>query len=381
MPYMNKRAFIKSGLATAGCFACGLNRSLLSANISVSVAPASADLWKWSREAYHYKVTERGVECTNCPNACTLKRKETSKCRNRINISDKLYSIAYGNPCAVHIDPIEKKPFFHFLPSTRAFSIATAGCNLACLNCQNWEISQKSPKETTNYDLMPARVVDECIINNCESIAYTYSEPTTFYEYVYDTAVIARSKGIRNVYKSNGYINEKPIRMLSKYLDAANIDLKGFTEASYLKLNSGKLAPVLRTLQVLKEEGVWLEITNLVIPSWTDDLTMIKNMCNWMVKNNLDNCPLHFSRFTPLYKLTQLPSTPVSVLQKARNIALSQGMKYVYIGNVPGTDLENTICPKCKKTVIQRKGFVVLSNNLVNGACRFCLTKIAGVWS
>lgn len=378
---MDKRVFIKSVFAAAGCFACGLNRSFSEANNFIAETPAGGDLWKWNHEAYHYKVTERGVECTNCPNGCTLKRKETSKCRNRINIGDKLYSIAYGNPCAVHIDPIEKKPFFHFLPSSRAFSIATAGCNLACLNCQNWEISQKSPRETTNYDLMPAMVVDEALNNNCESIAYTYSEPTTFYEYVYDTAVIARSKGIRNVYKSNGYINEKPIRMLSKYLDAANIDLKGFTEASYLKLNSGKLAPVLRTLQVLKEEGVWLEITNLVIPTWTDNLDMIKNMCNWLVKNNMADCPLHFSRFTPLYKLTQLPSTPVQVLQKARNIALSEGMKYVYVGNVPGTDLENTICPKCRKTVVQRKGFVVTANNLVDGACRFCHQKIAGTWN
>jgi pyruvate formate lyase activating enzyme len=378
---MDKRTFVKSGLAMFGCAVCGLNSRHVSAfNLEVTLPPAG-DLWKWSREAYHYKVTDRGVECTNCPNGCTLKRKETSKCRNRINIGDKLYSIAYGDPCAVHIDPIEKKPLFHFLPTTKAFSIATAGCNLACLNCQNWEISQKSPKETTNYDLMPARVVDECIKSNCESIAYTYSEPTTFYEYVYDTAVIARSKGIKNVYKSNGYINEKPLRMLSKYLDAANIDLKGFTETSYLKLNSGKLAPVLRTLQVLKEEGVWLEITNLVIPTWTDDLNVIKNMCNWMVKDNLDDCPLHFSRFTPMYKLTQLPTTPVSVLQKARDIALSSGMKYVYVGNVPGTDMENTICPKCKKTVIQRKGFVVTANNLVNGACKFCKEKIAGVWS
>jgi len=378
---MDKRVFIKSVFAAAGCFACGLNRSFSEANNFIAETPAGGDLWKWNHEAYHYKVTERGVECTNCPNGCTLKRKETSKCRNRINIGDKLYSIAYGNPCAVHIDPIEKKPFFHFLPLSRAFSIATAGCNLACLSCQNWEISQKSPRETTNYDLMPAMVVDEALNNNCESIAYTYSEPTTFYEYVYDTAVIARSKGIRNVYKSNGYINEKPIRMLSKYLDAANIDLKGFTEASYLKLNSGKLAPVLRTLQVLKEEGVWLEITNLVIPTWTDNLDMIKNMCNWLVKNNMADCPLHFSRFTPLYKLTQLPSTPVQVLQKARNIALSEGMKYVYVGNVPGTDLENTICPKCRKTVVQRKGFVVTANNLVDGACRFCHQKIAGTWN
>jgi pyruvate formate lyase activating enzyme len=321
------------------------------------------------------------VECTNCPNACTLKRKETSKCRNRINVGDKLWSIAYGNPCAVHIDPIEKKPFMHFLPGSWAYSIATAGCNLACLNCQNWEISQKSPKETNNYDLMPDRVVEQCLKNHCESIAYTYSEPTTFYEYVYDTARIARSKGVKNVYKSNGYINEKPLRQLCKYLDAANIDLKGFSENIYLKLNSGKLAPVLRTLQVLKEEGVWLEITNLVIPSWTDNLATIRQMCNWLVKNNLSDCPLHFSRFTPLYKLTQLPSTPVSVLKQARAIALNAGMKYVYIGNIPGSDFENTLCPNCHKLLIERRGFMVYRNLMKAGKCYGCSTPIAGVWN
>jgi len=377
---MERRKFITSGLATAACLLC--RREMLMAGVSGIInLPPENPLWKWSREAYHYKVTPRGVECTNCPNNCTLKRMETSKCRNRINVKDKLYSIAYGNPCAVHIDPIEKKPFYHVLPSSRAFSIATAGCNFACLNCQNWEISQKSPKETVNIDLMPASVVEACLKNNCESIAYTYAEPTVFYEYVYDTARLAKARGIKNVYKSNGYINEQPLRMLCKYLDAANIDLKGFTESTYLKLNAGKLAPVLRTLQVLKEEGVWLEITNLIIPSWTDDMKTIRNMCKWLVANNLDENPLHFSRFSPLHKLTQLPSTPLLTLQKARETALSEGMKYVYIGNVPGVDCEDTICPKCSKNVVERKGFRVIQNNIVNGKCKFCGQKIAGVWT
>ena len=377
---MERRKFITSGLATAACLLC--RREMLMAGVSGIInLPPENPLWKWSREAYHYKITPRGVECTNCPNNCTLKRMETSKCLNRINVKDKLYSIAYGNPCAVHIDPIEKKPFYHVLPSSRAFSIATAGCNFACLNCQNWEISQKSPKETVNIDLMPASVVEACLKNNCESIAYTYAEPTVFYEYVYDTARLAKASGIKNVYKSNGYINEQPLRMLCKYLDAANIDLKGFTESTYLKLNAGKLAPVLRTLQVLKEEGVWLEITNLIIPSWTDDMKTIRNMCKWLVTNNLDEYPLHFSRFSPLHKLTQLPSTPLLTLQKARETALSEGMKYVYIGNVPGANLEDTICPKCSKNVVERKGFRVIQNNIVNGKCKFCGQKIAGVWT
>jgi len=376
---LKRRTFIVSGLASAACLLCR-NEMLLAGAEGFSGAVPLNPLWKWSREAYHYKVTARGVECINCPNQCTLKRMETSKCRNRINVKDKLYSIAYGNPCAVHVDPIEKKPFFHFLPSTRAFSIATAGCNFACLNCQNWEISQKSPKETTNFDLMPEAVVDACKKNGCQSIAYTYSEPTVFYEYVYDTAVLARATGIKNVYKSNGYINEPPLRMLCKYLDAANIDLKAFSERTYLKLNSGKLAPVLRTLQVLKEEGVWLEITNLVIPSWTDDLNTIQEMCKWLVANGLNESPLHFSRFSPLHKLTQLPATPALTLRKARDIALAAGMKYVYVGNLPGTDLEDTVCPKCRKIVVERKGFQVLQKNITNGNCRFCGQRISGVW-
>jgi len=380
---MKKRDFIKAGIAGMGyaaCLQCG--GRLFASGLPVnSESRASTELWKWSHEAYHYIVTDRGVKCTNCPNGCTLKREETSKCRSRTNVGDKLYSIAYGNPCAVHIDPIEKKPFLHFLPSSKAYSIAAAGCNFACLNCQNWEISQKSPKETQNYDLMPERVVEECIKNSCESIAYTYSEPTTFYEYVHDTARIARSEGIKNVYKSNGYINEKPLRQLCKYLDAANIDLKGFSDSTYQKLNSGRLAPVLRSLQVLKEEGVWLEITNLVIPAWTDDLTLIRNMCEWLVKNKLDSCPLHFSRFSPLYKLIHLPSTPASILKQARAIALASGMKYVYIGNIPGTDMENTICPRCKKTIVERIGFRVIENRVKKGKCSYCGYLIAGVWS
>ena len=380
---MNKRDFIKTGIAAMGCAACAFYRTdLLAAGFGrLQSPPPAGDLWKWSHEAYHYTVTPEGVHCTNCPNGCTLDRNETSRCRSRVNYQGKLYSIAYGNPCAVHIDPIEKKPLLHFLPSSRAYSIATAGCNLACLNCQNWEISQRSPRETTNFDLMPAQVVEECRKNGCESIAYTYSEPTTFYEYVHDTARLARTAGIKNVYKSNGYINEKPLRQLCKYLDAANIDLKGFTDSSYRKLNSGMLAPVLRSLKVLKEEGVWLEITNPVIPSWTDDLPTIRQMCNWLVTNNLDDCPLHFSRFSPLYKLTQLPATPLAILQKAREIALETGMKYVYVGNVPEAELENTYCPKCKKLLVKRKGFRVMENLLKNGKCSYCGSPVAGIWN
>ena len=298
-----------------------------------------------------------------------------------MNHNDKLYSIAYGNPCAVHIDPIEKKPLLHFLQQSRAYSIATAGCNFACLNCQNWEISQIGPKKTTNIDLMPDKVVEECIKNNCPSIAYTYSEPISFYEYVSDTAKLAKAKNIKNVFISNGYINEEPLNQLAPYLDAANINLKSFSDSIYLKLNAGKLQPVLNTLKTLKAHKVWLEITNLVIPSWTDDFEMIKRMSEWLVENGFAEYPLHFNRFFPLYKLTQLPATPIGTLLKAKEIAERAGCKYVYVGNIPEIGTENTFCPKCKKMVIERKGYAIHSMNVEKGKCKFCDYPINGVWA
>ena len=370
-------------LATGGC-ALGLGRlnsyaELLGVHEEVSTRPE--DLWKWSKEALFYLKTDGGLLCQKCPHGCVLQNNDVGKCRNRVNHGGTMYSIAYGNPCAVHIDPIEKKPLFHFLPSSRAFSIAAAGCNLRCLNCQNWQISQFSPTETVNFDLMPPNVVEQCLSSHCESIAYTYSDPTTFYEYAYDTAKLAHAEKIRNVWKSAGYINEKPLRHLCKVIDAANIDLKSFDNDIYWRLNEATLSPVLRTLQVFKEENVWLEITNLVIPGWTDNLDMIRKMCDWLCKNNLQDCPLHFSRFTPMYKLNQLPTTPVSVLEKAREAALESGVRYVYIGNVPGHTAENTYCHKCKRMLLERRGFNILSNNIVKDKCKFCGEHIPGVWS
>jgi pyruvate formate lyase activating enzyme len=378
----SKREFLKCGLMGLGGLFCLPCRNLAGMENFAAVRDKSGtDLWKWSKEAMFYSETARGVRCQICPNECTLKLDELSDCRNRINKNGKLYTIAYGNPCAVHVDPIEKKPLYHFMPGTRAFSIATAGCNLACLNCQNWSISQVSPQETRNYDLMPAKVVEECLGNSCQSIAYTYSEPITFFEYTTDTAKIARAKGIKNVLVSAGYINEEPLRYLCKYIDAANIDLKSFKDSIYLKLNAGNLQTILNTLKIIKEEGVWLEITNLIVPSWTDDLDMIKEMCDWLYNNDLYEYPVHFSRFHPMYKLTHLPPTPLSTLEKAREIALSAGIKFVYIGNVPGTSASNTHCPKCKKMIIERRGYRIVSNHITNNKCEFCGETIPGVWN
>lgn len=379
---INKRTFLKKGLAgIGGIVLCknGFCTSPVNPNY-FSGEGNTKSLWKWSKEGYFYSPTPRGVKCLICPNECTIKENEAGDCRNRINFNGKLYSIAYGNPCAVHIDPIEKKPLYHFLPKSKAYSVATAGCNLACLNCQNWSISQANPENTRNYDLMPDKLIQEAIHHKCQSIAYTYSEPISFYEYTFDSAKIARENGIKNVLVTAGYINEEPLRNFCKYIDAANVDLKSFSDDIYMRLNAGLLEPILNTLKILDEEGVWLEITNLIVPGWTDDFDMIKKMCEWLVTNNLGNYPLHFSRFHPTYKLAQLPSTPVNVLKKAREIALEAGIKYVYIGNVPGSGAQDTVCPNCKKTAIERKGYMILQNNIMNNSCKSCNEKIPGVW-
>jgi pyruvate formate lyase activating enzyme len=372
---ISKREFLRQCTLYSGGLALGAYRP------NVFSISSNNDLGKFSKEALFYSKTADGLQCEKCPHGCLLLNDgDVGFCRNRVASSGKIYSIAYGNPCAVHIDPIEKKPFFHFHPTTHAFSIAVAGCNFRCLNCQNWQISQVSPKESDNIDLMPEEVIKACIAAKCESIAYTYSEPTTFYEYAYETAKLAKEQKIHNLWKSNGYINEKPLRQLCKVLDAANIDLKIYDEEIYKKLSSGKLTPVLRTLKVLREEGVWLEITNLVIPTWTDNFDTIKRMCEWLCANGLSDAPLHFSRFTPLYKLSQLPSTPTETLEKAHTIAKESGIKFVYLGNVAGHWAENTYCPKCKKTIVERRVFTILSNHIVKGKCKFCGERISGVW-
>ncbi len=346
-----------------------------------ALAVSSAKPWKWSRLALYQVETPRGIRCQICPNECTLGEGEVSDCHNRKVYNGKLYTIAYGNPCAIHIDPIEKKPLYHFYPGTDAFSIATAGCNLACLNCQNWTISQSSPEDTQNYDLMPDKVVAQAIKYNCTSIAYTYSEPITFYEYVFDSGKIAHGAGIKNVLVSNGYIKKEPLVNLCKVIDAANIDLKSLDDSIYLKLNAGKLEPILSSLKTFKEEGVWLEITNLVIPSWTDDLEMIKKMCGWLAENGFDDTPLHFSRFHPQYKLQRLPSTPVNTLVKAKDIATVEGLKFVYIGNVPGNNAVDTSCPQCNEKLVDRSGYSIADFQISNGKCPHCNAEIAGRWN
>jgi len=347
----------------------------------VAMKPASGEKpATGERLAMFQEQGARGVVCLICPNECTLKEGELSDCRNRIVRKSKLYTMAFGNLCAANVDPVEKKPLYHFLPGSATFSIATAGCNLACLNCQNWTISQSSPDKTKNYDMPPENVVERAIAANCRSIAYTYSEPVTFYEYVYETSKLAHDAGIKNIMVSNGYINREPLKQLCRHLDAANIDLKSFSDSTYLKLNGGKLQPVLDALKIYRDEGVWLEITNLIVPGWTDKPDEIKQMCGWLASNGFADTPLHFSRFQPQYKLEHLPPTPAGILTRAAETARSEGLKYVYIGNMPGAGVEDTICPKCKQKVVDRSGYRIVTNNIHKGCC-ICGTAIPGVWS
>ncbi|MBD3320522.1 MAG: AmmeMemoRadiSam system radical SAM enzyme [Chitinivibrionales bacterium] len=330
------------------------------------------------RTAMHWQPFGDLVKCQLCPHGCTLDNGDAGICRVRKNVSGTLVTLGYANPCAVHVDPIEKKPLYHVLPGASTYSVAIAGCNLRCKNCQNWTISQTSPLDTRNQHLPPEKLVDEAVRLKCTAVAYTYSEPTVWYEWMYDCAKLAHEAGLKNLMITCGYINEAPLRQLARYMDAANIDLKSFDNSIYQKLNAGRLGPVLDTLIRAKELGIWVEITNLVVPQWTDNLDMIDKMCTWIATGPGDDTPLHFSRFSPMHKLAHLNPTPAKTLNAAKKIARKAGLKYVYIGNIVSDN--NTYCPSCNKPVIVRHGYQVKQVSMQDGACSGCGTGISGIW-
>lgn len=349
----------------------GLSASSSCAAVSSPALPLHVARY-WHRE-------NGNIACELCPNACILPDKGTGTCRNRRNHRGTLYAIGYGKVCSTAIDPIEKKPVFHVLPGARTFSIAIAGCNLRCKNCQNYQISQVSPEQTDVEIVSPEKVVQQAVRSGCEAIAFTYSEPTAWYEYTYDTAKIAKSAGLKTVLVSSGYINPAPLVDLAKYIDAAHFDLKSFSEKIYAKLNEGKLAPVLTTLTTAKNAGIWVEVINLIVPQWTDNLDMIRSMCTWLNANMGADTPLHFSRFFPLYQLSYLMPTPAGVLKQAREIAMKEGLHFVYTGNLAEAE-GNTYCPSCGMVVIGRDGYIITARNIKNGCCAKCGAAIAGIW-
>jgi pyruvate formate lyase activating enzyme len=322
------------------------------------------------------------VRCSLCRFRCLIAEGQRGICGVRENADGILYTLVYGKSIAEQIDPIEKKPLFHYLPGSTSFSIATAGCNFRCLHCQNYEISQLPHlrREIPGRDLPPAEIVRRAQAANCRSISYTYTEPTIFYEYAFDTAVLARQAGLGNVFVSNGYITPEALEHIAPYLDAANIDLKGFSEKFYREVAGATLAGVLDSLKVYKRLGIWTEVTTLIIPGHNDDEADLKGIARFIAEELGRETPWHVTAFHPTYKLLDRPPTPVAKLRRARQIGLAAGLRYVYEGNVPGEGGENTLCPACRRKVIERRGFRLGSIAVRDGQCGFCGAPLDGIW-
>lgn len=333
-------------------------------------------------EAMFYEKREgTAIECVLCPRHCRVTDLERGYCGVRENRAGTYISLVHSRACAMNIDPIEKKPLFHFKPGTPAFSIATAGCNVNCQFCQNWDISQVRPEQVTNVELTPEDISRICRERSIPTVAYTYSEPVVFYEYMHDTCLMSREHGIKNVVITGGYIEKKPLTKLLGLVDAVKVDLKAFSEDYYREIVNGELQPVLEALKIISQEGVWLELVYLMVPTLNDSEEELKHLCGWILENLGDRVPIHFTRFHPAYLMKNLPSTPVESLEKAYTIASRAGMKYPYVGNVFGHEGEHTHCPNCSRIVIRRRGFSILENNLLHGRCKYCNHHLDGVWS
>ncbi len=335
-------------------------------------------------EAYLYEsLDDQKVKCNLCSHRCVIKEGRRGICAVRENRSGTLMTLVYNKAIARHVDPIEKKPLFHFLPGTLSYSIATVGCNFRCKFCQNADIAQMSAdhKGVIMGDAVtPQEVVAAAEKSNCRSISYTYTEPTIFFELAYDTAKIAHERGIRNVFVTNGYMTAEALEMIEPYLDAANVDLKAFNERYYKDLCAARLKHVQDTLKRMKSCGIFVEVTTLIVPGLNDDRTELKELAEFIAHDLGTDTPWHISRFHPTYKLTDRPPTPVKTLTAAREIGLNAGLKYVYTGNVPGNSGENTFCPACGETVIERWGFQVGAVRIKDGRCALCDAQIDGVW-
>jgi pyruvate formate lyase activating enzyme len=329
---------------------------------------------------YYTTLDDNVIQCQMCWRKCTVPENGLGFCRNKTNVSGKYYTRVYAKPCALQIDPIEKEPAFHVLPGGTIFCTGTASCNNRCKHCHNWHMSQKSVDETINYFAPPSKVVKLAMRNDCDAVSFTYNEPTVFYEQMFDTAKLAKESGLKALFHTNGSMNPEPLFALLEHVDAVTVDLKAFTDVFYQQVSSSELWPVLRTLENIRKAGKHLEIVNLVIPTKNDDLDDIKRMCVWIKETLGDEVPLHFTRFSPAYKLTSLLPTPVETLEAAAGIADEEGLQYVYIGNVPGHERNSTFCPKCGKAIISRVHFSVLSLDVEHGKCQFCGHEIPGIW-
>ena len=335
------------------------------------------------KEAWFYKKLENNrVHCQLCPHDCKIAEGKYGICGVRQNREGTLYTLVYGKAIAMHIDPIEKKPLFHVHPGSSSLSVATVGCNFSCTFCQNHDISQmpRGPQHRIlGDDVTPEQIVDLAVKRDCKTIAYTYTEPTIYYEYAFDTAKLAHERGILNVFVTNGYISAEPLRKISPYLDAVNVDLKGFDDEFYKKIVGGDFKSVLNTLRLMKELGIWVEVTTLVVPTYVDADDQLREVARFINNDLGEETPWHISRFHPQYKCTHLPPTRVDVLRRAREIGQEEGIRYVYSGNVPGDVGESTFCYSCGEMLIERYGFQIISNKIQGGKCPFCGVEIDGI--
>jgi len=334
------------------------------------------------KEAMFYRQEkETTVRCFLCSHHCRIKKDHRGLCGVRENRDGKLYSLVYGKVVSEHIDPVEKKPLFHLLPGSRSYSISTVGCNFRCEHCQNYQISQyqHAHPDIAGQDRTPTDIVNAAERTGCESISYTYVEPTIFYEFAYDCAVLARKRNIKNIFVSNGYMTEEVTRHLAPVLDGINIDIKAFTEKFYRQVCKAKLKPVLDSVRLMHELGVWVEVTTLVIPGWNDSRAELREVARF-IKAIDPAMPWHVSAFYPTYKMLDRPPTPAASIKMAREIGIAEGLHFVYVGNIPGEEGENTTCPACHAELINRYGYRTRLVNLDQGRCTACQEEIAGVW-
>jgi len=376
---LTRREFLERSWKT--CLVLGGGTFSFSSLLRSSDSHASKIPEIFCEARFYDKRSHQKVKCHLCFRGCEISDGQRGFCRNRENIKGTLYSMVYAKPAALQIDPIEKEPSFHMIPGSHIFCTATASCNFRCKFCQNWHLSQRSMEEIPYTNLKPEEIVRRAIREHCEAVSFTYSEPTVFYEYMFDIIKMAKQKGLKTLFHTNGSISTDPLLALLKYMDAVTVDLKAFTEKFYSEVSSSELEPVLHTLRTVKTYGRHLEIVNLLIPTLNDNPKDIQEMCIWIKTNLGKDTPVHFNRFFPQYKLTNLPPTPVETLEHAYRIAKEEGLEYVYIGNVPGHKMNSTFCPRCKKRIIYRTHFLVSSQEVKNGKCRFCGYPIKGIWS
>ncbi len=328
---------------------------------------------------WYQKLPNKNVKCELCRHFCQIAPSKTGRCGVRLNRDGILYSLVSNKLIAQHIDPIEKKPLFHFLPGSRSYSIATMGCNMSCLHCQNFQISKPSGQKILGNEIKPEEVVKEAKESKCQSISYTYTEPTIFFETVFETAKLAKNEGIKNCLVTNGYMGKKPLKDIAPYIDAANVDLKSYSKEFYTKVCGAKLEPVLENIKSMVDLGIWVEVTTLIIPSLNDTPEEGEKIADFLLGINHD-IPWHISKFYPTYQLDNLPPTPIKSIRKFREIGLIAGLKYVYSGNVPGDPGESTYCPQCKQVIIERFSYSIQKIKIKDGKCLICNTPIAGKW-